>query len=65
MLDGVGTPPGAIQSLLWHSTPKITRKIYLQAIPEEQRRAVESIEWLVLDPNRPKFGLRRNQRQAE
>jgi len=55
MLDSVGTPIGTMQSLLGHSTPEITREIYLHAIPEEQRRAVESVERLVfgpkLDPN--------------
>src|SRR5208337_4132373 len=44
MLDGVGTPVGTMQSLLGHSAPEITREIYLHAIPEEQRRAVESVE---------------------
>jgi hypothetical protein len=32
---------------LGHSTPDITREIYLHAIPEDQRRAVESVERLV------------------
>ncbi len=32
------------------STPEITREIYLHAIPEEQRRAVESVERLVFGP---------------
>jgi integrase len=50
MLHGVGTPIGTMQSLLGHSTPEITREIYLHAIPEEQRRAVESVERLVLGP---------------
>jgi hypothetical protein len=50
MLDGVGTPVGTMQSLLGHSTPEITREIYLHAIPEEQRRAVESVERLVFGP---------------
>jgi integrase len=50
MLDGVGTPIGTMQSLLGHSSPEITREIYLHAIPEEQRRAVESVERLVLEP---------------
>jgi hypothetical protein len=39
-----------MQSLLGHSTPEITREIYLQAIPEEQHRAVESVEKLVFGP---------------
>jgi predicted alpha/beta-fold hydrolase len=32
MLDSVGTPIGTMQSLLGHSTPEITREIYLHAI---------------------------------
>ncbi len=52
MLDSVGTPLGTMQSLLGHSTPEITREIYLHAIPEEQRRAVESVEKLVFGPKR-------------
>ena len=51
MLDGVGTPLGTMQSLLGHATPEITREIYLHAIPQEQRRAVESIERLVFGLN--------------
>jgi integrase len=50
MLDSVGTPLGTMQSLLGHSTPEITREIYLHPIPEEQRRAVESVERLVFGP---------------
>jgi integrase len=50
LLDSVGTPIGTMQSLLGHSTPDITREIYLHAIPEEQRRAVESVERLVFGP---------------
>jgi integrase len=50
MLDSVGTPIGTMQSLLGHSTPEITREIYLHAIPEEQRRAVQSVERLVFGP---------------
>jgi len=38
------------ETLLGHSTPEITREIYLHAIPEEQRRAVESVERLVFGP---------------
>jgi len=36
--------------MLGHSGPEITREIYLHAIPEEQRRAVESVERLVFGP---------------
>jgi hypothetical protein len=48
--DSVGTPLRTMQSLLGHSSPEITRDIYLHAIPEEQRRAVESVERLVFGP---------------
>jgi hypothetical protein len=55
MLDSVGTPIGTMQSLLGHSTPEITREIYLHAIPEEQRRAVEKRReariWTQMDPS--------------
>jgi len=51
MLDIVGTPIGTMQSLLGHSAPEITREIYLHAIPEEERRAVESVERLLFGPN--------------
>ena len=50
MLDFVDAPLRTMQSLLGHSTPEITREIYLHAIPEEQRRAVESVERLVFRP---------------
>jgi integrase len=50
MLDVVGTPIGTMQSLLGHSAPEITREIYLHAIPEEQRRAVNSVEKLIFGP---------------
>ena len=39
-----------MQSLLEHSAGAITREIYLYAIPEEQRRAAESVERLVFGP---------------
>lgn len=50
MLDVVGTPIGTMQSLLGHSAPEITREVYLHAIPEEQRRAVNSVEKLLFGP---------------
>jgi integrase len=50
LLDSVGTPIGTMQSLLGHSTPEIAREIYLHAVPEEQRRAVEGVERLVFGP---------------
>ena len=62
MLDAVGTAMGTMQSLLRHSAPDITCEIYLHAIQEEQRRAVESVERSVFGP---KFKLRRRLRRAE
>ncbi len=50
MLDSEGTPIGTMQSLLGHSTPEITREIYLHAIPEEQRRAMQNVERLLFGP---------------
>jgi integrase len=60
MLDVVATPIGTMQALLGHSAPEITREVYLNAIPKEQRRAVESVERLVFGPKLdPSFGLQR------
>lgn len=50
MLDVVGTPIGTMQSLLGDSAPETTREIYLHTIPEEQRRAVNSVEKLIFEP---------------
>jgi len=54
LLDATGAPLGTVQALLGHSTSDITREVYLHAIPEDQRRAVASVEALV-------FGLNRTQ----
>jgi integrase len=54
MLDVVGTPTGAMQALLGHSAPEITREVYLHAIPKEQSRAqLKAWRGLYLDPNWP------------
>lgn len=50
LLDAVGAPLGTVQALLGHTSPDITRQIYLHAIPEEQRRAVEKVEKLLIGP---------------
>jgi hypothetical protein len=47
MLAPVGAPLGTVQSLPGHCTHDTTREIYLHAIPEEQRRVMESIERFV------------------
>lgn len=54
LLDAVGAPLGTVQALLGHSTPEVTREVYLHAISEDQRRAVAGVESLV-------FGLKRTQ----
>jgi integrase len=50
LLDVVGAPLGTVQALLGHASPEVTRQIYLHAIPEEQRRAVEKVEKLLIGP---------------
>jgi len=49
LLDSVGTPLSTTQALLGHSSPEITREIYLHSIPADARSAVEKIEKLVED----------------
>jgi len=39
-----------VQALLGHASPEVTLQIYLHAIPEEQRRAVEKVEKLLIGP---------------
>jgi len=50
LLDAVGAPLGTVQALLGHASPEVTRQIYLHAIPEEQRKAVEKVEKLLIGP---------------
>jgi len=47
LLDSVGTPLSTTQALLGHSSPEITREIYLHAIPADAKAAVERIVRLV------------------
>jgi integrase len=54
LLDAAGAPLGTVQALLGHSSPEITRGIYIHAIPEDQRKAVANVETLL-------FGLKRTQ----
>ena len=42
-LDAVGALLGTVQALLGHATPEITRSVYLHAVPEDQRRALENL----------------------
>jgi integrase len=50
LLDAAGAPLGTVQALLGHSSPEVTRQIYLHAIPAEQRQAVERVEKLLVGP---------------
>src|SRR5712691_4288207 len=50
LLDAAGAPLGTVQALLGHSSPEVTRQIYLHAIQAEQRRAVEGVEKLLVGP---------------
>lgn len=50
LLDAAGAPLGTVQALLGHSSPEITRGIYIHAIPDDQRRAVANVEALVFGP---------------
>src|SRR5438876_3046231 len=47
LLDAVGTPLGTVQALLGHSSPEITREVYLHSIPSDARAAVEKVDELL------------------
>jgi integrase len=47
LLDAVGTPLGTVQALLGHSSPEITREVYLHSIPADARAAVEKVAKLL------------------
>src|SRR5947207_2356771 len=49
-------PSGFPNVLLGHSTSELTREVYLHAIPEDQPRAVASVEALLFGPNRTQIG---------
>jgi integrase len=52
LLDAVGTPLGTVQSLLGHSSPEITRAIYLHSLPAGAKEAVQKVEDLLTGPKR-------------
>ena len=47
LLDSVGTPLGTVQALLGHSSPEVTRGIYIGSVPENARTAVENVAKLI------------------
>src|SRR4051794_21235646 len=52
LLDALGTPLGTVQSLLGHSSPEITRGIYLHSLPAGAKEAVQKVEDLLTEPKR-------------
>jgi integrase len=60
LLDSVGTPLGTVQALLGHSSPEITREIYLHSLPAGARDAVEKVEALLIGPKRTQIEEIRN-----
>jgi len=52
LLGAVGTPPGTVQSLLGHSSPEVTRGIYLHSLRAGAKEAVQKVEDLLTGPKR-------------
>jgi len=52
LLDSVGTLLWTVQALLGHSSPEITRGVYLHSLPAGAREAVEKVEALLIGPKR-------------
>jgi integrase len=44
LLDAVGTPLDTVQPLLGHSSPEITRAIYLHLLPAGAKEAVQKVK---------------------
>jgi integrase len=57
LLDAVGAPIGTVQALLGHSSPEITREVYLHSIPADAKGAVERVEDLVIGPKRTQVSV--------
>jgi integrase len=47
LLDTVGAPLGTVQALLGHSSPEITRDVYLHSVPADGKDAVQRVEDLI------------------
>jgi len=60
LLDSVNTPLGTVQALLGHSSPEITREIYVHSLPAGAREAVEKVEALLIGPKRTQIEEIRN-----
>jgi len=53
--DSVGTPLGTVQALVGHSSPEITREIYLHSVPADAKQAMKKVEEVLLDANGPNW----------
>jgi integrase len=47
LLNSAGASLGTVQALLGHSSPEITRDVYLHSVPADARRAVQRVEDLI------------------
>lgn len=46
--SSAGVPPGAVQELLGHSPSRITREVYLEAVPSDVKNAIQAVKDLFL-----------------
>lgn len=51
LLDSVGTPLGTVQAILGHSSPDITKEIYLHSIRADAKAAVQKSRICLTDPS--------------
>ncbi|HWR35410.1 MAG TPA: hypothetical protein VN622_06015 [Clostridia bacterium] len=58
----MGTPLGTVQALVGHSSPEITREIYLHSVPADAKQAMKKVEEVLSDANRPKSCRQQNRR---
>jgi len=52
LLDSVGAPLGTVQAFLGHSSPEVTREIYLHSLPANAKNVVEKMDELLIGPKR-------------
>lgn len=52
LLDSVGAPLGTVQAFLGHSSPEVTREIYLHSLPANAKNVVEKMDKLLIGPKR-------------
>lgn len=59
-----GASLGAVQALLGHASPEVTREIYIVSVPENARTAVKDIKKLIGPKMDSSFGLDGNDRDC-